>query len=777
MASNSFYGQVHISAYYLMKNPFYATLLRLKPIDETLVITLSHSFYTLGQTLQGLRKGGVVILLALLPLAATAAQEDSHPFCIPPELSEAPSLETLPEGDESIQISADQVTAKSKAVSSFQGNVSILRRDSVMEASRADYDKTSDTLELDENIRYRTPTMYLTADHASINISEGSGRLENPRFQMLDLHAFGEAEVMLEEQNRIQLENTLYSTCPPGQKDWYLKAGKLVLDRDNNIGTARKVSITFKGVPFMYLPYISFPLEGRKTGFLLPDIGHSSSSGTDISLPYYWNIAPHRDATTTPRYISKRGSMLETEFRYLNPNSAGMLNVDTLPDDKLYGDDRLSTTLHHDARLGRAWQTSLDYRYVSDTDYFNDLGNSQGNTSLTHLERRLDLSYQGQNWRFQGLVQDHQTLSGVEPYRRLPQLRLTAASPKRSGKLQYAFAGEWVSFEHEDPLHPDPDGSRLDLYPSLSLPLQGSAWFLTPRLASRYTQYQLVDVIGDESPSRNQEIASLDAGLFFERELKIAGQSVQQTLEPRLYYLHVPYDDQSNLPVFDSSALDFSFSQLFRENRFSGADRMGDAEQLTLALSSRLNRLDNGRELARVSLGQIFYYRDREVTILPAPVETEESSSLVGELALQPRENLALSTTVQWNPHQDVTEQLGARLIYRPEPRRALSLNYRLRRDQALRQTDLVALWPLSQHWHFLGRWNYDLETEQSLDTLAGLEYQSCCWGLRLTGRAQLNTSTQEIDRSIYLSLELKGLANIGQRLDSELERGILGYD
>ena len=760
-----------------MKNPFYAILRNLKPIDETLVIIRSLLIHTIGRILQSSRKDCVVVLLTLLPLIATAAQEDSYAFCLPSGLGEVPALEALPEGDESVQISADQVTAKSKTVSSFQGNVSIHRRDSVMEASRADYDKTSDTLELHENIRYRTPTMYLTADHASINIGEDSGRLENPRFQMLDLHAFGEAEVMLEEKNRARLENTLYSTCPPGQRDWQLKAGKLELDRDNNIGIARKVSIAFKGVPFIYLPYISFPLEGRKTGFLVPEIGHSSSSGTDIRLPYYWNIAPHRDATTTPRYISKRGSMLETEFRYLNPNSAGILNVDALSDDKLYGDDRLSAIFHHDARLGRAWQTSLDYRYVSDTDYFNDLGNSQGNTSLTHLERRLDLSYQGNNWRFQGLAQDHQTLSGDEPYRRLPQLRLTAASPERSGKVQYAFSGEWVNFAHEDPLPSRPEGSRLDLYPSLSLPLQGTAWFLTPRLASRYTQYQLIDVVGDDSPSRSQEIASLDAGLFFERELEISGRSLQQTLEPRLYYLHVPYEDQSTLPVFDSSALDFSFSQLFRENRFSGTDRMGDAEQLTLALSSRLNRLDNGRELARASLGQIFYFRDREVILPTQTIETNDSSSLVGELALQPRENLTLSATAQWNPHQDITEQLGARLSYRPEPRRALSLNYRYRRDQALRQTDLVAMWPLSQHWHFLGRWNYDLEIEQSLDTLTGLEYQSCCWGLRLTGRAQLNTSTQEIDRSIYLSLELKGLANIGQRLDSELERGILGYD
>jgi LPS-assembly protein len=307
--------------------------------------------------------------------------------------------------------------------------------------------------------------------------------------------------------------------------------------------------------------------------------------------------------------------------------------------------------------------------------------------------------------------------------------------------------------------------------------MRGTAWFLTPRLALRHTQYQLKDVVGDDRPYRSQEVASLDGGLFFEREVEIAGRPLQQTLEPRLYYLHVPYDDQSNLPVFDTSDLDFTFSQLFRDNRFSGADRMGDAEQLTLALSSRLNRPDNGRELARASLGQIFYFRDRQVTLPSQPIETDDSSSLVGELALQPRDGLSLSATAQRNLHQDVSERIGARLSYRPEPSRALSLSYSYRRDQSVRQTDLVALWPLSQHWQFLGRWHYDLETERSVDVLSGLEYQSCCWGLRLVGRAQLNTSTQEIDRSIYLSLELKGLGNIGQGLDSELERGILGYD
>jgi LPS-assembly protein len=321
-----------------------------------------------------------------------------------------------------------------------------------------------------------------------------------------------------------------------------------------------------------------------------------------------------------------------------------------------------------------------------------------------------------------------------------------------------------------------PTGTRIDLTPSVALPLEGPAWFLTPRLALRYTEYQLEDA---EEPAmrRSLPVASLDSGLFFERDLAVGQTPLLQTLEPRLFYLYVPFEAQDELPLFDTSAYDFTMGQLFRTNRFSGVDRVGDANQLTTALTSRLLNAESGRELASAGIGQIHYFRDREVTLQPgAAAEETQSSDIVAELSASPVEGLEFNADTRWNPHDEVRERLNARVRFRPAPGKAVALSYR-QDDPVLEQTDLAFYWPVARHWNLLGRWNYDLLTEQDLDTIVGVEYQDCCWALRLLRRTTLNTSTLELDRSILITLELKGLAHIGRRLDEEVERGILGYE
>lgn len=710
----------------------------------------------------------LVLLLALLP-SLGAAQDGAERWGLCRPSSEVIPLPELgPADDLSLRIAADRVEAEGEGVSHFSGDVVLLRGGQRIEAQEARYDQRGDTLTLDGAVQLYTADMALSGERARLDLGSDSGELHGVRYHFRGNHAFGNAtSVTLRNAHYTELAGATYTTCDPDKVDWLLKAQRIDLDEASNTGEARSVTLEFKGVPFLYLPYINFPLRGRKTGLLPPALGSSDKTGTDISVPWYWNIAPNYDATLTPRYMSARGTQLQGEFRYLHPANRGQLQLEALPSDRRYDDqERYAVSYQHSAQPGPGWSSSIAYNQVSDADYFNDLGNSQASASTTHLERRFDLAYRGAGWDVLGRVQGYQTLSGSEPYQRLPQLRLDAATPLRRNTLHYSLSSEFVHFAHEDN---QPTGSRIDLTPAVSLPLEGAAWFLTPRLALRHTQYQLQDLLGDAEPSRTTPILSLDSGLYFERDTAFGARALLHTLEPRLYYLHVPYRDQSDLPLFDTGAYDFSFAQLFRTNRFSGADRQGDANQVTLALTSRLLDSQSGAELVRAGIGQIHYFTDRRVDLTDGVVQEQPGSDIVAELGARPLRGLDLAAATRWDPEEERGELLTGRARYAPDRDHLLSLDYRYRRDQSLRQTDLVGYWPLARRWRALGRWNYDLELERTLEAVAGVAWQDCCWGLHFVLRQRLDTVTFESNRSFMLTLELKGLSSFGRRLEDEL--------
>lgn len=684
------------------------------------------------------------------------------------------SFGDLPPG--TTQVTADEAIAESESHTLLRGNVVVQRDNILLQGREAEYDRNLDRLLLRENVVYHTEDVTIEGDSAHVFLGSNSGEINNALFRFPEFHALGKAEsIRFEDPEHASLEGVSYTTCPPENEDWLLRAKELTLDRESNTGEAYHAVLTFMNVPFLYSPYLNFPLEGRKTGLLPPTFGTSEENGTDISLPFYWNIAPNQDATITPRNITARGGMLQTEYRFLTENTSGELNGDYLQDDKIFGDDRSYYSTRLRARMSAGWNSDLLYQEVSDASYFDDLGASQESSSQTHLERHFNLSYRNPYWNFRGKVQDYQTLTGTEPYQRLPQLSLSGQSPRRINRPQLALESEAVWFQHETLV---PTGNRFDFKPSLSLPLEGAAWFLTPKLAWRYSQYQLEDNPGGDSLDRSLPIGSIDSGLFFERELNLGDSSYTQTLEPRLYYLNVPFRDQDAIPLFDTALSDFSFSQMFRDNRFTGTDRQGDANQLTLALTSRFIEDNSGMERFSAAIGQIHYYEDREVTLSATqPPETERSSDIIGELSASPIANLNLSVTDQWNPHDRYTERLNARLRYSPDERRVLGVSYRFHRSTLLRQADAVILWPLARQWRFIGRWNYDLENEKSLDTIGGLEYESCCWIARLVGRAERSNIDEELNRTIFVNLELKGLATLGKRLEDAVGRDILGTE
>jgi LPS-assembly protein len=719
-------------------------------------------------------------LSARMP-AATADHTDSMwglcPNPKPPAISA--DADTLPNAASPTYLSSDYGEGKIDERYTLKGNVSIRRGDQRIQADRAVYDDKSGVIDATGNVRFQQGGLITEGGSAHYNLDTGTGEFSSARYQYLEQHASGKAASIVHTSRDVtRLHHATYTTCDPNKIDWELRARDVTLHHDEAVGEAYNVTVRFKDVPFLYFPYINFPLnDKRKTGVLPPTLGYSNSGGLDIGVPFYWNIAPNRDATITPRLVARRGLLTKGQFRYLTQRSAGQVEAEFLPDDRLYGANRGTLSLQNRTQFNLHWSANIDAGYVSDYKYFSDLGDSLAIASTTQVDRRMDINYHGNYTSFLARAQGYQNLdptlpAASRPYQRLPQLVFATATPAHPFGTAYRLDGEYVRFERSASL----TGSRLHLTPSLSWPLETEGYFFTPKVKLDYTQYQLSGQAPGTAadPTRTVPLYSVDTGLYLERETRIADHGFLHTLEPHLFYLRVPYRDQSTLPLFDTGLFDFSFSQLFRDNRFSGADRIGDADQISAALTSRLIDEATGREWLSGSLGQIFYMADRRVTLGGAP-QTQGTSDIAAEARSHMSQRWSSYFDILWNPDTHKTDQGDVQLQYHLDDRRIVNAAYRFRRDQ-LTQTDYSFLWLLNPRWRLVGRWNYSLRDHRSLETLAGVQYESCCWIFRATGRRYVSDIAGNYTRSLYLQLELKGLGSIGQSVEDILEHDILGY-
>ncbi len=677
----------------------------------------------------------------------------------------------------------------------FLGNVEIRHGDQLLEADEVHYDLEYETLDAQGNVNYERPGLRVTGSRAHFELKTSQGNMDSAEYRLPDRSGRGNASTAdIDGEDLSHYTDLSYTTCPPGNNDWLLRAKRFDADQSSGRGVAHHATLSFRDVPVAYVPYLSFPIDDRRhSGFLAPTFGNTDSTGLDLSIPYYFNIAPEMDATFTPRVMSKRGLLLGGEFRYLAENHHTELRGEILPDDRDAREDensrRGALSWQAGGKPATRWSYDIDVNYASDDNYLNDLSESFALTSARHLERRGDLRYTGNDWSFLSRLQHYQTIDQTidtadRPYSRLPQLLLQLDKPDQAMGLTYHLDSEYVYFDKND--DDTVTGHRVDLNPGLSLPMRRSWGYLTPKASLRYTKYQLNDQIAGEAnnPDRTLPTFSLDSGLIFERDDSWFGKSVTQTLEPRLFYLFTPNTNQEDLPDFDTSNVDFSFANIFRENRFSGADRVGDANQLTTALTSRMYGNESGQELLRGSFGQIFYFRDRKVQLDAQQDEsdTDNSSSLVAEVAAQPHKSLRTRAGIQWNPYESggKTEKGAASIQYSDDQKRLVNLGYRY--DQELfEQTDVSFRWPITHKLHGVGRWNYSLKYDQTQAAFAGFEYESCCWIARLVAQ-QLRVNSNdnddsELQNSIFLQVELKGLTAIGDKVDQYLERAIPGYE
>ena len=723
-------------------------------------------------------------LACVAPLAgAVDAAQCVAAFAPPP----APAVGVPHQDPDVIQVEADDALLLEEGVSTLSGDVHLSRGTTRIAAQEVLHEQRGEAITARGGVQIWDEDLFIRSERVQLDMADDRMVIDGARFILSEVPARGEAQrVEIDRKERARIDGARYTTCAPGDESWMLEAGDLDLDRGAGTGTARNVWIEFHGAPLLYTPYLRFPLsEERQSGLLAPSMRISGTRGLELSTPYYFNLAPNRDATLSARLMSGRGAQARGEYRYLMPWGEGRMSGELMPHDRDYGGGRSTFGFRHQGAFATRWSADVDYGWVSDKDYYRDLGTDLEHASRFSLRQRAEIGYSGSWFTLRGRVQDHQLLDDAIaaeelPYARLPQLLASTRLPERNRRINFAGRAEIARFDRAESV----TGTRLDLRSSLRLPVRGAASFLIPEIALRYTGYALSDLApgADRSPSRLLPSASLDAGLRLERDLQVGARSYVQTLEPRAYYLFVPPRSQHDLPVFDSGYRSFDFAQLFRENRFNGADRIGDANQLTLAVTSRLLSSAEGRELAAGSLGQVYHFRDREVTLPGFGREDDALSDLVAEGRLSAYHPWRLLAGVHWDPDEKRTSRFSTALRYQPDAGQVINVAYRFARADphggqggGLEQADFSLSMPLRRNWRALGRWNYALRESRLVESFAGLEYGGCCWALRTLWRRYLNGDTGDYANAIFLHLELRGLGGAGSRPDSAT-LGIPGY-
>ncbi|HZV99373.1 MAG TPA: LPS-assembly protein LptD [Methylophilaceae bacterium] len=770
------------------------------------------------------------LTLALVCLSYGSARAEDEPADTD-TANQAPGVVII-EGDR-MQVQLDR---KMQSI----GNAALHRDGQDIYGDRIEYDVQNEELHVVGNARIESTDIKVRGPELRMKLSDSTGEMKSPSFTMenrvpsliqlgrpksssaLDPGAAASSEVMtgysssianqnvedtpeqpmsgkaatsrgdasivfFEGEGKKRLKNARYTTCSADSDDWYIKASELELDDFTKSGTAKNARVEFKGVPILYSPWMDFSFSNqRKSGFLAPTWGTTTLSGFQVVTPYYWNIAPNMDATIAPRFMSKRGTQLVSEFRYLGERYSGLNNLEYLPSDSTTGQTRYYANLRHQQNFGGGLSGGYNIEKTSDDKYFSEnlyyarLSTGIRSSSRILLPQNAFLNYSLGPWNLNALVSKFQTLDDISfPYERLPQLTLTGNQDY--GPLTVNMIGQWVKFDRNANAPVAVTGSRFVANPSISTTFARPYGYITPKVGLHYTDYSLENasiadngVANFEAKNRTLPIFSLDSGLFFDRSTRVVKTKYTQTLEPRLFYVYIPYQNQDRLPVFDTSEATLSLGTLFLENQFTGYDRVNNANQVTLALTTRMIDNSTGEQRLAASIGQRHYFSDQRVTLPTTKPRANNTSDIFVAVTARLKNKWNVDLASQYNTDDTKLVRSNVSARYNPEPGKTFNFGYRYTQT-LLDQINISGQWPLGVGWYGLGRWNYSLRESRPIEGLAGLEYDAGCWQAR--GVLQrIATATAEPNYALFFQLELGGLASIGQNPLRLLQRGIPGY-
>lgn len=684
-----------------------------------------------------------------------------------------PQLTALPEG--ALQATAELISGSPTGLVQLEGDVFLQYGETALQAEKAVLDTQTMLVNTQGKATLFTEQLNLRAEQFSASLRGDSMLVADASFEFFSGSRYmrgSSAEFETQDKLSFSLRDASITSCAEDNEIWRLRASSITIDKQSGRGQAEDVRFELGGVPIMYLPWLSWPLsDERQSGFLAPRVAISDTTGWALQLPWYWNIAPNMDATLTPRFMQDRGLQLQSEWRLLTANSNWKLDYEYLDDTEL-NERRQFMRLSQRGRMARQWSTTVVISDASDSDYFNDLGNPFGIANVSHLDRRVDLRFNDGTTNALFRVQAHQTLDETlaiagRPYKRLPQILLNSTLWNPSGPLSITMEGEAVQLTRDESVKT----WRLDLRPRLQFERSAMWGFFKGGATLAHTRYWLNNEEReiDNRYERTVPILSLEAGARLRKDL--ADQSTQ-TLEPRFFYLFVPDKEQSELPLFDTAELDFSYEQLFRENRFSGRDRIGDANQISLALTTR--HLDEvGNELWRAGLGSAFYLDDRDVSLSEEEAE-EGRSDIVGEAVYSGQRNWELRAIAQFGAEGSKLERSGIDLRYNKD-NRLFNLGHRLQRDR-LEHLDISFAWPFDNGFTLLGRAQHSLQDKRAIEQFVGMSWDSCCWVLRGGARRYYDYSDDVYNSDYTVEMVFKGLGGLGNSVGNEFDRAILGY-
>ena len=700
----------------------------------------------------------------------------------------------LPEN--ATRISAERIAGQTNVRARAEGDVIIERNDQTLNADWVDYDQQADVVRAGDSFTLtRGDGQTVRGKELHYDLSRESGRAADAQFavehESRRLQGVS-AEMEMRDKNHYAMRGVKFNTCNPGDRSWYIQAAELKADRESGIGTARHARLVFGGVPVLYTPWADFPLNGnRKSGLLVPTI-KIGSDGTELELPYYFNLAPNYDATLAPGIITARGATLGGEFRYLQDKYSGSLKAKYLPHDRRSRHrHRYEAEFAHLHRFNTDLSGGIDYRQVSDDDYYRDFYGRNEIAENVHLNRSAWLDYRrdlfGQPVQMRLSVQRYQTLSDAQgrkqrPYAILP--RFSAAWQKNFGLGQFNIDTQFTRFEHSELQ----SGSRLVIYPSWQWDFSRPWGYVRPKIGVHATRYWLKGKDGYESRtlSRVLPLTNVDAGLAFERQTTLFGKSYLQTLEPRAFYNYIPAKSQNDLPNFDTSLNGFSYAQLFRENIYSGQDRINASNSLSVGLQSRLIDAATGAERFRAGIGRKYHFRDDNV-LLDGSIEHGRRwrSDIAAFAGGRIGDNWHADLSWHYNESAKATQRFDIGASYNPEPGKVISARFKYgAREEIytgfygkLKHIDFAAQWPINERLYAIGRFNYSLSPHTPLEQMAGLEYKSACgcWSVSVVGQRYVNGLNSR-KNAFFVTLQLKDLSSLGKDPYEQLRLAIPGY-
>jgi LPS-assembly protein len=717
-------------------------------------------------------------LILLLLCALTGHVRAAEPQCLP-----APTTDVVPAAAEApgtIHWSGCQMTVAANGDTELTGDVAVSIDGKQMRCDHLSYLASTQEFKMSGTVHLEDEAVRIIGDTG--DYSNSGAQLTHAQFEMLQHPGRGEAEAISTVQPKVyELKNVRYTTCPKGVADWYLRARSITLDTNTLRGVGRHTVVVFKEVPILYLPWISFPLSSaRQSGFLYPTIGSSSQNGATFSIPWYWNIAPNQDLTATPTVYSRRGVDLGTEYRLLEQNGQGTLRINYLPNDQLADMNRSWQRLDAIDEIGDQWRVRVNAQNVSDTHYFEDFANGPLASSTVFLPRDLSLTRRDDTWQlgaqllnFQTLdvdVQDGGLTPEERPYKQLPRLTAIGHWQGSSG-ITSDLESEVIDFQRDV----STTGWRGWVQPGVGYNYVQPGFYFRPHAAWNLTAYDLHEApTTDSTPTRNLPILTLDSAMQLERSAG-ADDARLVTLEPRIKYVYIPYRDQSTLPVFDTDLPDPNLVSLFGDNRYVGLDRIGDANEVAMGVTTRMLQASTGQQFLSATIGQAINLTQPRVTVPGEAPDTSKRSDLIADIDLTAYRHWNLHYDLAWNPAASQTEQSLLTLQYLRSGTQVINLGYRFTRG-TVDQVDASSAWPIGQHWDLYGRSVYSFLDSQFVESFAGFQYHESCWGVRFVVRDAVTNRSGSRGTSWYLQLELRGLSSVGSGADSFLHASIQGY-